>query len=912
MLYTKKIALITLFSFQLLLINYNSKAQGFENGNNINLNLLKDSINLSPGQFGFNALSITNFGSADMSFGGKAILPSGWTLLKEFPNHIFVKAGQTISIPLRIRSSTNTYGGIKYPITIEIFDPQSGVTTKSFFNCHITENTSWKAELLEPTKFVSDAETLPDFSFKIENNGNRIEGFDIDFQSGFNLTVPSEGFQLFLKPGTDTTITIGIRSRTLDQLSDQVKIHLRARNTNRVLIQKIFIVTDLYIPRESIRYSLPMDFQWSGSNILRGDRYFQSIDFNTYFNFKNDKRISFRYRSLAIGRGNAVANTFLELNYSFNKGILSFGNFQDLQIVLLDGIGANLEYRTTKNSFGAFALKGRIANDYTLGLKLETKLKKDFTLSHQGLYITNLQTKLTNAMAMHELSNYKSISSNFKITGGYSYEQSNLFNHSEIGYTVGTQLNKELNWVSIRSNFNAFSTYFPGINRGLTYHNHDLRFKLGRFFVGAYGNQVFRKPGVFNFDFTEVSPLFAIKNEEYGFQFGVKGSRLNLLGRVLQVGQLQFREENPPMTGSKASLNLFTSNSKIQQYYQIYALKSTFGNENNETQNLTYGSFINLRYKGFGINSKFDYGPNFYFDFLYYARTGNMPIRNQHSIYFQNQKGKYLRNRTSLHYFSISQNTKANLQLSNDTYIDIPKFGLNLNLSVATNLMEINEYPIFSISVNKTLNIPIPFFKKYNTLKLALFKDSNNNNVYDQGEESINGATIKVNEKYLSSNEQGEVQLQNVSKGKYIIDYQSISNQYGWKTQSITRDTVKLQKDKTFYIPFKKSNAISGSINVERAPYSINKKPDLQGIKIIATNLNGDVFQTLTDDLGNFFLNLSDDIYVVQIPTNLYGNIYQFERSKFQLNLFEERNPIIEVKLIEKSRKLNIKKVIDP
>ena len=126
MLYKKKIAFIALFSFLLLLINqYDSKAQGFENGNNISLSLLKDSLNLSPGQFGFNVLTITSFGATDMSFGGKAMLPQGWTLLKEFPNHIFVPAGQTVSIPIRIRSNAVSYGGVKYPIKLEIFDPQS-------------------------------------------------------------------------------------------------------------------------------------------------------------------------------------------------------------------------------------------------------------------------------------------------------------------------------------------------------------------------------------------------------------------------------------------------------------------------------------------------------------------------------------------------------------------------------------------------------------------------------------------------------------------------------------------------------------------------------------------------------------------------------------------------------------------
>ncbi|SOE20476.1 hypothetical protein SAMN06298216_0966 [Spirosomataceae bacterium TFI 002] len=913
MLYKKKIAFIALFSFLLLLIHqYDSKAQGFENGNNISLSLLKDSLNLSPGQFGFNVLTITNFGAIDMSFGGKAMLPQGWTLLKEFPNHIFVPAGQTVSIPIRIRSNAVSYGGVKYPIKLEIFDPQSGNTSRSFFDCHINENTSWKAELLEPTKFVSDAETLPDFRFRIENRGNRIEGFDIDFKSGFNLTVPSDGFQLFLKPGTDTTITIGIRSRTLDQLSDQVRVQIRARNTNKVLIQKIFIVTDLYIPRENTRYSLPLNLQWSGSNLLEGERIFQSIDFNTYFNLKNDSRISMRYRSMGMGRSNNSKNNFFELNYSFKNGNVSFGNYQDLQFVLLDGIGVSFDHSTHKNSFKAFAIKGRIASDYSLGVKVENKLKKEITLSHEAFYVENQQTKLSDVLGVHELASYKNVQSNFKITGGYSYEQSKLFNHAEIGYTGGAQINKELKWFSLRSNFNTFSTYFPGVNRGMTYHNHDLRFKLGQVFIGAFGNQVHRKPGVFNFDFTEVAPRFAIKNEEYGLQFGIKGERLNLMARVMQVGQLQFNEGNPPMAGSKAMINIFTTKAKFQQYYQFYALKSTFGRVDQLANNMTYGSYINFRYKGFGINSKFDYGPNFYFDFLYLDRTGTLPIRNQHSIYFQNQNGKYIRNRTSVHYYSLSRNTTSSLQVSNDTYIDIPKLGLNLNFSVSTNLMEINRSPILSVSVNKSLNIPLPFFKKFNTLKLSLFKDNNNNNVYDEGEESVNGATIKVNDKFLSTNGKGEVQLQNVKKGNYVIDYQSVDNQYGWKTKSITRDTVKLQKDKTVYISFKKTNTISGKINVERAPYSINKAPDLLGIKVIAINLNGETFQTLTDENGNFFFNLSDDIYVVQIPTNLYGNIYKFDQSKFQVNLFEQRDPTIELNLVEKSRKLNIKKAVDP
>ncbi len=503
------------------------------------------------------------------------------------------------------------------------------------------------------------------------------------------------------------------------------------------------------------------------------------------------------------------------------------------------------------------------------------------------------------------------------IKGGYSGEKAQKIGDIQKGFLAGYSFNAVRRNLSIHSNVQYHSKWFPGMNRGMNYQNHDITMNLGPVKVGGFGTILNRKPQIYNADFSDSYQIDANKSSDYGLQIGAKVGSGNLLikagntfqyqGSTLNTSEIETLD-NPTVQGQKLTVNYFLNNNKTDQFISLNASRAGFDTEQGGSQKINaYSALVNGRFKSFGYTLKYELGPNYYFDYLFLARTGQSQDRRQMTVYYNSKQDKIAQNRLSLNYFEVSTSSNKSLMVRNDLDFDFPKKRWSFGIRASLNILRIKETPFLGLSFSKVLDVPIPFMKRYNNLKVRLFKDANNNDKWDKGEEAVQEANILINDKYLRSNEKRETRLRNVSKGEYQIDFSGVSNQNGWLPAKLLSDTIILKKDREILIPFKTSKAIVGKIEFSAAAYSQRGKLKLSGLRIVAVDASGKEFETITQSDGTFIFNLVEGEYTIKMPTTILGSKFKFNKTSEKVSVDGEIKKPLHFILKDKARKLNIR-----
>jgi hypothetical protein len=237
----------------------------------------------------------------------------------------------------------------------------------------------------------------------------------------------------------------------------------------------------------------------------------------------------------------------------------------------------------------------------------------------------------------------------------------------------------------------------------------------------------------------------------------------------------------------------------------------------------------------------------------------------------------------------------------------MPKLKSKVTIFSSVDVKDVPRTFSLSVSVKKTLDVPMVFKQKYYSASLFLFKDLNNNNLFDNGEEPLSNVNIKINDITFKSNSKGMIFLKNAEEKQYIIDYKVIQNLKGWMVKDGTVDTLNLDRNISLGVPFKQSRMVAGKVKFENQ--NSNEIPEnANGILIIAINKKGEIFKSSTNSKGEFYFNLNKDFYNIQMPTNIFGEEYHVEKSIYSVDLSNENYSEIEFTVVKQRRKINIRK----
>lgn len=877
---------------------------------NYEFSFLKDSIKLNLGQFGFNSFTIYNPTTSKISLNLKMALPAGWGLVNTVSPQLEVEAGQVLSIPIRLSPSANSVGNVTYPIGILLRNNISQNEENYTFFVKISQVFKWNASLLSQVINITPSDTLPKFSVKISNKGNRKELFLVDFKSDLRLSHASTGLQLLLAPNQDTTINVFVRSKYTVSSLNAVEVLVTTRDGVKQLNQQIYFISDTYQVHKSKYASMTLDASYTGFNGFNTTQISNNVFVNGRFELKKARSFNFYLRSGTDFFGESSANNFKQLNYTSSKFSLSVGSQTDFLNYQINGNGLNMQFISPeKQVTEVFGVRNLGSTADIIGFRQQIRMGETKELKSYGLYVDDKILSTSNYFSVHTMSFKIGSNQSLSITGGISGEKKINLGEMLAAGTYGYRYQMQVKKLSVRSYYNYFSPNFPGFTRGLKSSEHEGRVYFRDTFLGLFSSSNNKEVGMVPDELTNVGQFTQIINTNHGIRLGFPIRRANVIVYSSQVIQKQGDQMSEPMLGIRSGLSFTYRKGHLSQTFTAAHTRSSVVNIMSGKINNSMVTFLQLKYKELGLMANYDFGPNFYFDYVNLESNGIKPFRQNVSAFFDiKSKDKNIIDRASLGYLNSSYNNFASLLMRHDVTFNLAKHHSSLSISAGIDFLNISQIPSISVTFKKLFNIPMALKPKYHDLKLFMFKDGNNNGIFDRGESTIENGHLVVNGNHLITNKNGQATLKNADKGDYLIDFKNIKNVKGWVVTESAKDTIVLKNNTSVGIPFKESKMISGKL-VYQNLYAVDVlPPTLGGVLVVAVNRQGDIFKAITNSEGEFFFNLNADIYNIQIPNNMFeGNLF-IEKSVKSVDLRNHNSSNLEFKILQKKRQINIKK----
>ena len=217
-----------------------------------------------------------------------------------------------------------------------------------------------------------------------------------------------------------------------------------------------------------------------------------------------------------------------------------------------------------------------------------------------------------------------------------------------------------------------------------------------------------------------------------------------------------------------------------------------------------------------------------------------------------------------------------------------------------------NSNIYLGLGVRKEFGIPLPFVKPtHGTVMFKAFYDVNGNGKLDGNETLLENVVVRVSNWEVMTNDKGECSLSNIPMGVYPIQVFSIVDLKGWFPN--ISDTIIVNRNSTFYIPFIRGVKITGRVFIQRDPNSptADFKLDVSRIKIIASNHK--TYTALTDKNGYYEMYLPSGKYVLSMDESILGNRFKLMQNHFELIIDDKfDNLFMPFYIVEKTRKLKI------
>jgi hypothetical protein len=908
MIQNRNISIFIIACFLCSFLSKNKAMGQFDMGmENYSIQVLNDTVSVKPGQFAFNSITINNTSDQDLVLGLGFSLPAGWGFVTNPDPKVVVKRGEFLSIPFRISPSRAALGDINYPITILLQNPMTGKEIKQNFFVKINNNTVWTASLLSSNLLIEPNDSLSRFELRVKNNGNKRELFEIGLKSDLRLSLPSIGTQFILWPGKDTTVTVYVASRSKLANTNTVSFFVKAQKETVLLTGYVYFTSDTFQDKTSRFGTMPIDVEYFGVNMFNKNSSFNYFDIRGNYDYGKNRTLDFMLRTNSFNPNYILTTQFYNIRYSSDKfefGIGSQNRFLNYQI---NGYGANVIFKNKKQSeFELYGVKGTQKDDQVLGLRIDNNITERTNLSTNAMIIEDKEKDVLAFFSLHKFENKSFGNDKVMVSGGYSAEK-----HADslkYGYMGGYRIEKRYNKAMLQSSYQYYSPGYYGLLKGVIHGSHELKFGSKKVYFSLFSQTNSRQPDTFNPEVLKFTNL-SYKNLDGGLRFGLANRVHNLSAELMYLEQYQQNDNLSKMTGYRSIAYLTTNKDKFFQTLRLSYTQSQIKELVNENLKHSYNAYYQMKFKNIGINANYAIGPNFYFDYLSFYKDKAVPkFQNLSMFYELNNKEKTFYDRLNLTVSNRANYSEPSFYVRNELYFEMPKLKSKVTIFSSVDVKDVPNTFSLSVSVKKTLDVPMVFKQKYYSASLFLFKDLNNNDLFDNGEEPLSDVNIKINDITFKSNSKGMIFLKNAEEKQYIIDYKVIQNLKGWMVKDGTIDTLNLNRNISIGVPFKQSRMVAGKVTFENENTNNDKIETPNGILIIAINKKGEIFKSSTNSKGEFYFNLNKDFYNIQMPTNIFGEEYHVEKSIYSVDLTNENYSEIEFKVVKQRRKINIRK----
>uniref|UniRef100_UPI003983BD9F COG1470 family protein n=1 Tax=Daejeonella sp. TaxID=2805397 RepID=UPI003983BD9F len=873
----------------------------------LEVSLLRDTLMLEGNAYAFNNIRVNNTGQISRSFNIDLDLPSDWSKIIDLQKLFTIQPGENLIIPFRIAASSLSQSDKSYRAILKFAMPAENISDTLAIVCLIKARTLWKMSLPNSNilKQVTGENAI--FPVLLRNSGSAPEQISLNFNDNVGLNI-QDILNVTVRPGSDTLLQVNIPADDRFQNAREVRIIVEASSKSKdkqSAEQLISALNSSLRANKTPWFNLPLTLEVVGQNAFTAGETF-TLNGELNLGFKDERGVSINYQSESL-YGARGGQSFIQAQYR-SKGLnISAGDqtgFKNFQMI---GYGARstipLRNKTQEIQISAIKSKRYRTSQFTYQHQFTTK-KGSLSIENFGFFDPDkgINSYISELMLKRSLGTNTTIG--FFQAGGFEDINQATFSDKRLSSRTALQINSKYKKISIRSSTDRASKYYPGFNKGLFTSTNDVSLLGEVQSLSAFANINYRgalpDSGVY-------VALLSLNSHEYGLKYGISRKTWSNFLTASYLGQTEAGADSVKSGtfrlglamnkrfGQSAFLNLAVNAGKIS-LPGLDSVKST-----------SFNSSGTFQRRNVGINARYEYGFSQLGDIYSYLQTGQIPERLNGNIFIENSllKGSVqLRNQGDFN-LNYSGNDK-NFSLRSDIIFNLRKSYTQFKLSYLRTFNNIGSSNL-NLSIRKNLNLPLPGIRKFETMDVVLFKDINADSVYNDGDEVLPDATIRINGKSFISDAKGRISYRNVSRGVYDIDL-TMSAQKSWVPQSAFRQTVEVNKETNVFIPFKKTAFFIGKVILNRALNS-TKTFSTANIKIMAVSSKGETFTTLTTENGSFSFSVPEDRYEVRIISSAFDTSFQIAESVLHTDL---KNPLLmkplEFIVTEQKRQINIRK----
>lgn len=879
----------------------------------IEIKFLKDSIQTQESKFIFNNVSLKNNSLTAVTFTTKFDYPCFLNVLTADNSSYTLQPQEQIIIPLRFIGNLKTSCKIDWlPFTISLLNNNSKIAS-NYFLAKPVVSLKWKCFLMSPTLIVPEENKQISFFIKLENNGNVTDNYILDFKSNLSLNILNNKLIQTLKAGESklVEIKVNIKGAEFEKLrnEDVTVIIENGSNDKKILVQKITKIGNIIRESGDKWLKMPLTAEVNAMNIASTN---PLIFFKLYgtMELTKEESLALNYQSDNFF-GEVTNNTsILNLKYSNNNWDLGAGTIIAFNNFLINGDGVEVRRKINSEKYYEVSyIKSRFGNTNQFGINIQTPIFSKLSLYSNNFSNLDHIQKINSHFSQNKF--LYQIDPTFKISldAGVGFEQINkpLIDSSLASLFSSIRVEKTAGNLVLNSSFSIYSKNYPGLNKGLTQFQGDVRYNLKKVHVGL--NLDFSKhiPTLL-FKDSILNPFYNFKNTEVSARFGFTKSAFSI--SILPGIFIQQQDSANAFKSfmKKIASQIFYNSNKVQANNYNNMGWVTIPELKTITPFFSMNNITSIQYNNFGLFTRIDIGPYYYFEIKDYIKSqtsfSRVQISPYHSIYLQKQNIT-IRNQIN---FSNSkpQNEQFNFLTSNISW-QSTKSGIGMGVNSNIDLKS-GKTSSLNIYFKKTFNAPVFPKKGLKNFKVVLFIDKDNNGKFDNTDEAINTARLTINNELVETNSAGEVQIKNYKSSNININLSQIRTLKGWIPINGFDQNIVITDSKTIFIPFKKGKSITGKLSVDN-----DDKSDIilqvGSIRVTAIGHDGTTsYSTLTDNEGNFLLNLPEDEYIITFNQNAIDDKFKATEPIKKVDLINNETEFVEFIIKQKRRQIVIKK----
>jgi hypothetical protein len=904
-----KILLICSLSFLLVFTGNLCLGQGNQlSPDDIEVSFLKDSFEIGTNSFEFNTCNILLNANRNLHAEVKAEGPSFINILSASTSTVYsLNPRQQQLVPLRFIAQST--GRAEWQaITFKIFIRETGQEISARFHVRPKMETRWKAGLTEPEIVLPAEQEKTEVNFWIENTGNVEDLYKLSVQTA--LPVKPNRSETRLNGHEKKLLSLSVDVKQLKYLKEKKAVlTLVIRNSSgeeKVLVQKLALVGHQYSQEQYGWKTMPLSVELTSIKTTGADPVY-AAGINGELSLNEHSRLSVHSRFYNI-RQNYNANNLATVQLTSKDWTFTAGSMVGFHHFLVNGNGLDVVKRTERSELHLAAIQTLNSKSRQYQAEWNKDLSKSFSISTDNFSNNDEIKKIYSNLSVNKLRWHPGIHTSIAITGGGSYEKINSWKDGKTisGSVYGYEAETELGRFQLRSRIDNYSESFPGFNKGYSFHDHEVKSKFNGGFLSAYA-MANRKIYTNNED-SLLTSMFNVNNEEYGLKAGFTLPAFSLFASAGYGSQQQDSSNAVVVQSWKTTLNLswklagnsflsVCSNLSLLTASERPGMKPIVATNN-------YGSF---QHKNFGLYFQYNSGPYYYFETKAYLQNQTMYRRLQVSPYYE-QPVKKLNSyfRTQLMYNRELPGDVENLSVNNQFVYNSQK--LKADLSINSNISLLNKQGSYlSVTVRKSLSLPLYKNAVSNNFKAVLFRDKNSDNLFNEDDEVIPNVNVMVNGELVQTDNKGIIIFKNIGSSSLRLDLSHI-NDRGWMpTNGYSQALQPLSKEKTVQIPFRTGKSIVGQL-VLVADDKSNVGFELDQIRITATNEKGENFYCLTDAEGKFNFNLPTGIYTVSINASVFDNEFRPVELSKTIDLVNNSITDVQFEIRQKKRQINIQR----